>query len=99
MVRIRALTWLITLALAACDTTQVFTWPSGLSATDQKAISRLVGAKTKGKESIVNYIILEDGSISLHMSGPANHTFVVRRINGKWRINKEYVIVSGARMI
>ena len=86
--------WLTAIALAACETTQVFTWPSGLSPADAKAISRLVGPGTKGKESIVNYIILENGSISLHMSGPANHTFVVRRINGKWRIVKEYLIVS-----
>ena len=80
--------------LAACNTTQVFTWPTGLSAADEKAISRLIATETKGKESIVNYIIMKDGTISLHMSGPANHTFEVRHINGRWRIVKEYVIVS-----
>jgi hypothetical protein len=93
-VRTLAFTLLIGILLVACDTTQVFTWPTGLSAADEKAISRLIATETKGKESIVNYIILKDGTISLHMSGPANHTFEVRHMNGRWRVFKEYVIVS-----
>ena len=82
---------MVALVVSGCTTPDVPTWPNGISAADEKAISRLVHAQTS--ESILTYWRDEDGSIRLHMSGAAQHTFVVHQIRGKWRIVNEYVIV------
>lgn len=93
MSRIRdAALLMVSLAITSCATPHLPAWPNGVSEGDARAINRLIRTQTSG--SIVAYAREDDGSLRLKMSGPAQHTFVVRRINGKWSIVKEYVIVS-----
>ena len=82
--------------LAACVTTEPPLWPQGLSAADAREISALIHHETKNDEHIYAYSPQDDGSLLIFMGehDQSGHNFIVRRVNGKWRIIKEYVWVS-----
>jgi hypothetical protein len=84
------------LLIAGCATTKAPLWPTGLAPADAREISALIHHETKSSEHIYAYSPQPDGTLLIFMGehDQSGHNFIVQRINGKWKIIKEYVWVS-----
>jgi hypothetical protein len=90
------------LSVAACGTPESTAWVKGVSANDAKEISALI--RTQTTKPIDNYEKQRDGSIAVWMhttkddpfygvSSVPTFAYVVRKVNGKWKIVDHHILV------